>query len=151
MISESQTERDHRFDSLLCQAGGQAIFHPEWSPELVIHYVIAEHLDDGFYDHKVTLYAKSSGKEVASFHLLAALEFTEIPPFQCSWKGTKRACYCHPAWLLNMHRANPVGLELRTHQLRGALVVSHLTITTAEWDALPPHVVLVDPASIKLE
>ncbi len=144
---EQQSRRGARWPFL--SLGGQAVFHPEWSPIHIIHYSVGDHLDDGFFDLKANIY--NHQRLVASFLLMAALVFDSKPWFQAGWRGSSRNLWLCPWWFLEEQRANPVGLQLKVREAKGALMVGSLTAVGSEWDCLPPHMVLVDPKSIEAE
>jgi len=144
---EQQSIRGARWPSL-CSLGGQAVFHPEWSSLHIIHYAVGDHIEDGFFDLKVDIYCQ---RLVASFSLIAALVFDCKPWFQTGWQGCGRSIWLCPWWFLKEHRAKPVGLQLKVHEAKGPLMLASLSVAAAEWDCLPPHVVLVDPNTIKPE
>jgi hypothetical protein len=148
-------ERDFLWDFLLLTRGGQAVLHTGWSPLFVVHYELGDHLEDGFFDLSVkffeTTIETTTHEPVAGFSLLAALRFREgSPPFPTGWKGTRREKFLIPSWFLVRQRANPVNLELRQGEFGGALMIAALVPfdQDAESHCLPPHVQLVDPATI---
>jgi hypothetical protein len=142
---EQQSRRGNRWP-LLCALGGQAVFQPEWSPDHIVHYAVGDHLEDGFFDLKVSIFGQ---RLVAGFSLVAALVFEHHPWFQTGWQGTRRGMWLCPWWYLKRQQANPVGLVLKVAQAKGPLMVSSLSEAAAEWDCVPPHVVLVDPSTIE--
>lgn len=129
----------------LCRFGGQALYHPDWSPDFLVHYELREHLGEGFFDLQVVLHGKAL---FASFRLLAALVFADHPPFQSGWQGVPRQWFLGPRWFLAGERADPRGLQLKTDVAQGPLLLDALSAVSAESQCLPPHVLLVDPQAV---
>lgn len=141
---EQQAEYARRWP--LSGVGGQAVFHPEWSPKHVVHYSVGGHLDDGFFGLDVSIHGERS---VAGFSLLAALVVDHKPWFQTGWQGPHRGLWMCPQWFFRARRASPVGLRLKSGVSRGVLMIGAVSKTPTEWECLSLHVSLVNSCTLK--
>lgn len=145
-VSELPRESDRHYGQLAWQVGGQVIFDPEWSSQLLIHYRVGENFENGpSFDLTVSLHERSSARRIGTFKLLAALRVLSRPhDFQCDFREMKRTAFLVPWWVLLPDRVSPVGLSLRKLDQR----ISRRFVTLGnKGDQVPPHRELIDPAN----
>jgi hypothetical protein len=148
-LAESEREAldttNTTFHFLLCRSGGMATYQPQWSPDLVVHYQIGRHRDDGFFDLTMKILSAKTGEPTGSVELFAALKFQKHPPFQTGWIGPEREHHFIPFWYFNAARAHSKGIKLKVERdLHGAMLVPGDLKVGAEWHCSPPHVTLLD-------
>ena len=147
-LAESEREalaESTTFHFLLCSSGGVACYNPHWSQELVVHYQIGRHRDDGFFDLTIKILSAKTGEATGSVELFAALKFQKHPTFQTGSSGPEREHHFIPFWYFNAARAHSQGIKLKVDRdLHGALLVPGDLRIDAEWHCSPPHVTLLD-------
>ena len=141
----------HAHAARLCSGGGQAVFHPDFSRDVVFHYRVGQQLPNGFYELQVGLIEKRSGRPAGEFKLRSCLALLRNPPFQTGWNGPPRQFYVCPWWYYFSNEAQPRGVVFHTDVrdfYNGALFISSLAKCHAEWDCLPPHMQLIQPPPV---
>jgi len=152
LVSEAPAESVLKLGTLSWRLGGQVVFDPQWSSQVVIHYSIGEHISNGGFNLTVNFHGTPPAGKLGTLKLFAALRIFGLPhDFQCNFSEMARTKFFRPWWRLRANQASASAFGLRIAEGSGPFSVVKTRPTNVVspdvniGEILPLHVVLVAP------